>query len=324
MADLISIADVITEFGAYYIKNSANKKNLRRQIFQGLVTPGACTPIITDDTVYRVSGADIAEVLQPYQDAFTKKGDMTFEPKEIPLRQMKIDWEDNPSRLKASWLGFLAANNTDRKTWPFIKWLIEERLVQRSKHDRELQAYFKGEYAAPTAGTAGAAGTVMDGFKTLIDAGLVDGSVNEVSLEGGLTTANIFDQVEAFADNLPETWMGLDVSIFMSPGWHKAYHRDKRNTLGVQPSYKKGDEVVDFSENKLVALPSMSNTDYIFATPKFNMLHLSNRQRVENFQVEGSKRTVSIYSDWWEGVGFMDNDLVYAYAPAASGSASAS
>lgn len=322
MPDLISVADVITEFGAHYLANSTNKKNLTRQIFQDMVTPSHCTPMITDDTVLRLSKGDIEEVLQPYQDAFTKKGSMDFAPKEIALRQMKIDWEDNPSRLKASWLGFLAANDTDRKTWPFIKWLLEERLVQRSRQDRELLAYFKGVYAAPTPGTAGSAGTVMDGFKKLIDLGLADASMNEVTLAGGLTTANIFDQVEAFSDALPQTWAGLDVSIHMSKGWHKAYHRDKRNTLGVQPTYEKGNEKIDFDETKLVGLPSMANTDYIFATPKFNMIHATNRQKAENFQVEGSKRTVSIYSDWWEGVGFMDNDLVYAYAPAASGSGS--
>jgi hypothetical protein len=319
MADLITITDVVTEFGAYYQKGSANFKNLTKQLFQDLVTPGVCTPIITDDTIYRVSAAEIAEILQPYQDLFTKKGDLTFTPKEIPLRQIKIDWEENPSKFQPSWLGFLANNNTDRLTWPFVKWLMEEKIIKRSKQDRELLIYFKGVYVAATPGTPGSAGSVMDGIKKLIDEGITDASMYEVNL-ADLTNSNIFDQVELFSDALPDTWIGHEVNICMSPSWVKKYNRDKRNTHGVDPSYKKGDLTVDFSEHNIVGLPSMAGTDYIFATPKFNLVHPQRRNAGNDFQLEGSKRTVSIYTDWWEGIGFLDNDLVYANAPGWSAS----
>ena len=320
MADLITITDVVTEFGAFYQKGTASLKNLTKQLFQELVTPGVLTPIITDDTVYRVSAAEIAEILQPYQDLFTKKGDLTFTPKEIPLRQIKIDWEDNPSKFQPSWLGFLASNSTDRMTWPFVKWLMEEKIIKRSKQDRELLIYFNGVYVAPVSGTAGSAGSVMDGIKKLIDTGIAAATMNEVLLPGGLTASNIFDQVEAFSKALPETWMGHEVNICLSPAWFKAYHIDKRNTLGVNPSYIKGEEEVDFSEHKIVKLPSMAGSDYIWATPKFNAVHPQRRGAGTDFQLEGSKRTVSIYTDWWEGIGFLDDDLVYAYAPGWSSS----
>lgn len=322
MADLISVSDVITEFGAYYIANRANKNNLRNQIFQGMETPSICTSIITDSSVYEVSGTQIGEVLQPYQDMFTKKGDLTFNPKTIPLRQMKIDWEDNPSKLFGNWLGFLADNNVDRKQWPFIKWLIENKLIFKSREDRELQAYFKGVYAAPTPGTAGAANTVMDGIKKQIDDGLTAATINQITLTGGLTASNIFDQVEAFANQLPDTWEGRGVKICMSKKWAKAYLTDKRNTLGVQPSYEKGSGKVDFTDTEVKGLASMSGSDYIFATIPENLVHIKNRKNAENFQVEGSKRTVSIYSDWSEAIGFLEDDLVYAYAPTGSGSGS--
>lgn len=309
----MTISNVVTEFGAFYKEGSANKKNLQPQLFQDQVTPSICTPIITNDTVYDISGAELAEVLQPYQDLFTKKGNLTFTPRRIPLRQMKIDWEDNPVRLEGNWLGFLANNKLKKSEYPFVQWLIETRLINRSKQDRELLAYFKGVYVAATPGTAGAAGAVMDGLKKLIDDGITATTINLVGITGGLTASNIFDQVELFDKALPETWLGHEVAICMSPAWVKAYHTDKRNTLGVQPTYKKGDEIVDFSENKIVGLPSMSGTNYIFATPKFNLVHLTNKVKGNDFTLESSKRTVSIFTDWWEGMGFLEDDLVYAY-----------
>lgn len=324
MSDLISVADVISEFGAYYNANRANKKNLRNQIFQGMETPGVCTSIITDSSVYEVSGSQIGEVLQPYQSMFTKKGNLDFSPKSIPLRQMKIDWEDNPSVLFGNWLGFLADNNVDRKQWPFIKWLIEEKLIPKSREDRELLAYFKGTYLAPTPGTAGDAIDVMDGLGKQIDDGLTAATINQITLNGGLTTSNIFDQVEAFVNGLPDTWEGRGVKVCMSKRWAKAYLTDKRNTLGTQPSYEKGSAGVDFTDTEVKGLASMSGTDYIFATVPANLAHIKNRKKAEDFQVEGSKRTVSVYSDWSEAISFLEDDLVYAYAPSGSGSGSAS
>jgi len=92
----------------------------------------------------------------------------------------------------------------------------------------------------------------------------------------------------------------------MSPKWARHYHRDKRNEGHYD--YMSDRDVkgnIDFTPQRVVALPCLSNSNVIFATPKANMLHITKKSANKtNFRLEESKRTVNILADWWEAVGF--------------------
>lgn len=310
-------ADLVTAFGAYYINEGQDLNRLKTALRQPSVTPDSALPIIHDGEVYRFSNVIFQEIVQQFQKAFTAKGDLTFKPNEIRLRNMKVDVPLYPDDVKGSWLGFLGSlTDQERANWPIVRYVLENQIVPQLKSDLETKAYFKGVYVAPTPGTAGTTAGSMDGIKKLLDDGLADGSMNAVTLSAAVTNANIFDMVEEFADNLDDVLSSVPVTIRMSTKNVKAYLRDKRNTHGTDVNYDAGKITVDFADNvKIVGLPSMAGSPYIFATPDDNFLYLRRVNGMADPKIEEHLRQVFLMLDWWEGLGFGYNPLVYVYKP---------
>jgi hypothetical protein len=229
-----------------------------------------------------------------------------------------------PDELYATWLGFLTQKSVSRQEWPFVKWLIEVYYNRQIDQDMELNEYYKGVYAAPAAGVAGADGTGMNGLqKQLID-GVAAGTINSVDL-GPLDTDTIFDQVEKFTDGIAEVYQGIKMNVFMSRKWFKKYMQDKR----AQGFYQKTSDKditsgIDFTPLDVKPLACMVGTNDIFCTPVENFLHVSPETLTKNqFKIEEAKRAVAVMGDWSEGLGFGINQAVWTnIRPAGSGSGS--
>lgn len=309
--------DLVTQFGAYYIPEGQDMERLKGMLRLPSVTPDSAKPIIYDGEVYRFSNVIFQEIVQQFQKEFTAKGDLTFKPNEIRLRNMKIDLSLYPDDVKGSWLGFLGSvTEQERAKWPIVRYMLENEIVPQLKSDLETKAYFKGQFVAPTPGTAGTAAGTMDGIKVLLDEGVADSTMQAVSLSAEPTNSNIFEMVEEFADKLDDTLSAVPVTIYMSTAKVRAYLRDKRNTHGTDVNYVAGKITVDFADNvKVVGLPSMAGSDYIWATPDDNFLYLRRVNGMSTPRVEESKREVFLMLDWWEGLGFGYNPLVYVFKP---------
>jgi hypothetical protein len=52
--------------------------------------------------------ASLDRVVQPFQKAFTPIGTFKFKPNEFSLYKLKIDMQEYPDDLEATYLGFLA------------------------------------------------------------------------------------------------------------------------------------------------------------------------------------------------------------------------
>lgn len=303
--------DLVTQFGDYYINEGQNMDRLLSDVRQPAVTPSYAKPIIHDGEVYRFSNVILDSIIQQFQKAFTPKGDVEFKPNEIRLRNLKIDLSLYPDDVKGSWLGFLQTLNDDeRKNWPIVRYLLEKEVIPQMKHDSEIYGYFKGVYAAPTAGTAGSAGAAFDGIKGKLDAGVADTTMNSVGLSAAITAANAFDMIEEFVDSFDSKLDAVQKSVYMDPAILKWYHRDKRNTHGPDVNYDPNKPVVDFTNVKLVGLPSMAGEKYLFGTPDDNFLYLRRTNGMSTPKVEENKREVALMLDWWEGLGFGYNPLV--------------
>lgn len=305
--------DLVTDFGAYYINEGQNETRLLSALREKSVTTSYAKPIIHDGDVYRFSNVSLSEIVQGFQKAFTKKGDATFTPNEIRLRNLKIDLAMHPDEVKGSWLGFLAGlEPQERASWPLVRYLLENEIVPAIPHDLETQAYFKGAYVAPTAGTATTTAQTMDGLKTIITAGLA-GDMTTITLTDAITASNAFDRVEEFVDGLSElTDKGIKSRIYMDPKIVRWYHRDKRNTHGTDVNYDPMKPVVDFTNVEIVGLPSMAGEKMIWATPVDNFLYIRKANGMQSPKIEESKREVFLMLDWWEGLGFGHDELVYA------------
>jgi len=309
----ITATEIITAFGAYYLNSGQNEKNLLTMLTQGRQITNFCTPIATDDTIYRVANATFQSIVQPFQKAFTAKGGMTLTPNEIRQYRIKVDDEIMPDEIVASWLGFLRSiPELDRSKWPLVRWMIEKYYKPRIDHDMELNEYYKGVYAAPTAGTAGPDGSAMNGIQKQLKDGVQNDSINSIDI-GALNASTIFDQVEAFTDKISEVYQGIPMYVHMSNKWYKKYMQDKR----AQGFYQRAnagdiDSGIDFTPLNVAPLACMVGTDDIFCTPKENFLHVTPATLNKNkFEIEKAKRAVAIMTDWQEGLGFGINQAVW-------------
>ena len=308
----ITTTDIVTEYGAFYQDAGQNKKRILTMLSQGREITNFATPIKTDDTIYRLANATFRTLVQPFQKTFTAKGGVDLVPNEIRQYRFKIDDEFMPDELYATWLGFLTQKSVDRKDWPFVKWLIEVYYANQIDQDMELNEYYKGVYAAPTAGTAGNDGTGMDGIQKILKDGVDAGTINSINI-GALDKTTIFDQVESFTDAISEVYQGIKMNVFMSHKWYKKYLQDKRSQGYYQrTSDQQIDGKIDFTPLDVKPLASMVGTDDIFCTPQINFLHVSPATITKNmFKIEEAKRAVAVMADWSEGLGFGINQAVW-------------
>jgi len=308
----LTISSIVSEFGAYYEDAGQNKNRIIKLLTQPREFVNFCTPIKTDSQIFRMSNAAFTSVVQPFQKAFTAKGSATFTPNELRVYNLKMDDEFYPDDIKASWLGFLAASNVNREEWPLVRWMVEEYYLKQIDRDMELNEYYKGVYASPTPGAAGADGTGMQGLQKQLQVGVDAATINSVNI-GALNASTIFDQVEQFTDSISEVYQGVAMKVFMSRYWYKKYMQDKR----AQGFYQKTSDAqidagIDFTPLSVVPLACMTGTNDIFCTPKENLLHITSMTSTKNqFRVEEAKRNVAIMADWWEGLGFGINQAVW-------------
>ncbi len=308
----MDIHEIISAFGAYYENSGQNQARVKTMLTQGLVTPGVCMPIKTDDTVFKLAKLSLQRIVQPFQKGWTPRNAAAITPNEIRLFHFKVDEDLTPDDVEATWLGFLAADNVTRKDWPLAKFLIERGYIPQINQDMELFEYGKGVYAEPTAGTSGVTGSGMNGLVFQLQHGVDNETVNPVNI-GALDKDSIYDQVEAFVDGIDQIYQGIPMSVFMSQTWRKHYLRDKRDSGHYfRTSDKDVDESIDFTSQRVVELPCLNGTNVIFATPKDNLLHITKKSANKTkFSIEESKREVSFLCDWWEGLGFGMNGAVW-------------
>jgi len=308
----IIVSDIISEYGAYYLNSGQNMARLKRKLLFGRKTVEPATKIRTDNTVYQLSESNMTEVVQAFQKQWTPKGDLAFTPNPIQLFKMKVDLEIYPDDIDETWLGFLASNGLSRKEWPLIRYIMEEHLPQRIDHDLETKAYYKGVFQTPTPGTAGAAENAMNGLKVLLQSN----NVNHLTMPT-LDPATIYDWMETFYENIAEEYQETPMVIGVAPKWYRAFLKDKR-TLGYYDISSPGqiNNTLDFSPARVLPLPSMIGTDDVWATPQSNYLHVTKRgENAIKFKVEEYRRNVSILTDWFEGLGFGMNGIVWTNVP---------
>ncbi len=308
----MNVTDIVTEFGAFYEAAGQNKARILGMLSQGLVTPQFCTPVKTDDTVFKLGKLVMGNIVQGFQKSWTPTNAAAITPNELRLYHFKIDEAIDPDDIEATWLGFLASGAVTRKDWPLIKFLIEhpdQGYIAAINSDMELKEYGNGVYEAPTTGQVGVTGKGMNGLVYLLTAGVNAATINSINVQA-LNKDTIFDQVELFVDGISDIYQNVQMNVHMSPKWAKYYHRDKRAqgfySFAGEGDLKKGiTGNIDFTPQQVVPLPSLSGTDVIFATPKANLIHLTKKgENKTRFNIEESKRSVFVMADWWEGLGF--------------------
>lgn len=305
---------IVAQFGAYYINNGQNMSRIYHLIHAASKTEELATPILTDDTRWRASQALMSRVLQPFQKAWTPLDPLSFLPVEIQLFKQKIDIDEFPHDLEASFHGFLTGKDIDPKDWPFVRWYLEVHLLPKAKEDFELNEVYHGVYAAPTPGTAGAVSTSMDGIKKIINNHIVSGRITPITT-GALATDPVAfcEQIEEFVDAIDPRYRKTPMQLAMNESNELLFHRGYKKKYGTTMDYRENTKGrVDLTAVSVVGLPSMDGSDKIWSTPKDNFIMLGKKTaNMDAVKIESVKRTLNFYSDWWRGIGFIIPEKVF-------------
>jgi len=313
MATTITASAVVSDFGAYYIDGGQSEMNIHDSLRESFADQDDFTVVETEDTVLREVNTEFTEVLQPFQTGFTPKGGVSFLPQPIPLFNVKIDQAFYPDALKNNWVGFLTANGLDRTQWPFVRWFVEKYVLGQISHDMVKNLY-GAVYVAPTPGTPGAASTSFDGLKKIINTAITAGKITPIATGAANATDSVFTtQIETFAKSIPEEYWETPMGLQMSRALALKYKQGRRTKYNSNYAQAAEAMAVQDFENILVkGRGSLRGVSKIWATPKANALMGfkggSNRNIVE---IEKVDRQVKVYTDFWVGIGFINNGLVF-------------
>lgn len=319
----MTTSEVVSAFGAYYLNHGQNMNSLYTQLYRGFVTEQVFTPIITDDQIWRASEARHTRIVQPFQKAFTPTGSAEFKPVEIRQYNMKADLSEYPDDIKANWLGFLSSTDVKRADWPFIKYWMEKLIVPQIQQDIELNEAGRGVFAAPTPGTAGAAGTSMNGIQKIINDHITASRITPIAL-GAIPTADdqLVEYIEDYHAGIPIQYQNIKMTTYLPEALVLRYKRGYRIKYGKDADFSEGvmgSTNIKYTNLTIAGLPSMnlkangSANDRIFTTPKENAIMLkkgfNNSKGV--FNVQEADRLVKLLTDWWLGFGFIIPELVW-------------
>lgn len=312
---VISAEQIKADFGEFYLDAGQNETNLHLLPMEEFGTQSAFTTIPTNDTIVRESSVELSEILQPYQDEFTPKGDTSFKPVSTNLHKMKIDQEFNPHKLQASWLGFLTSNKASVETWPFIRWFIEVYLMKKAKEDLEMRSVYNGVRKEPDAGVAGDAVDSMDGIEVIQDRLIASGDLTPITFGAIASSDKDFaTQIETFIQGLPEKYRYLPMELNLNRTLRDKYNRGVREKykMNYNPADIAPYSVADFDNITVVGRASMQGKNRIWLTPKYNApFYVKGFENASAFQIEKAKRKVAVFTEWWVGLNFIQPELLF-------------
>ena len=310
----LQIADVVAQFGSYYMNNGQNLARLYQLLRSTTNTESMFTPINTDDTLWRAAKTLFTRVVQPFQKAFTPLASVTFVPVAIQQFKIKVDAQEYPDDLEATWLGFLDGPEIDRKAWPFVRWYCEVYLIPQIKQDIEMNEIFQGVFVAPTNGVPGPAGTSLNGLKKTINDHVGAGRITPITT-GAFDTTNpesVVEQMEAFADGIHKDYWSIPMMLGCSESIARAFLRGQERKYGKNTGGGALGLTINNTNITLQALTSHRNTQKIWCTPKGNAVQL--RKKMQNqtaIQVESIDRLLKFFTDFWMGIGFIIPEIVF-------------
>lgn len=307
----IQISDLIAEFGAL---NKQKEKEIFSDILANANVEEYMTPKAGIKGEYQLSRSVISELTQPFQKAFTPKGEITFKPNSIMMRRAKVDMTFDPDDIFNSWLAFLQAEKKSRTEWPITKYIIQE-VIKKAKEERGKIA-MSGVYAPPVAGTAGSYLAVADGVLKLITDAAASGNSNQI-VTGSLTT-NPYTKVRGFMRSLsPEVFDACGRKVFVSKAICDAVfddyednnpNKELKEVGGKDYGYK----IPGTQGGKIIGLDGMGSSHRMYCTPKWNQLKLYDQvTEIGNFEVEKEKRSINLLMDYSVAWGFGFDEFLW-------------
>lgn len=312
----MDISAIVTQYGAEYKNDPKARQRLASKLYNNNSNwDNFWRKIPTESTSEDWGMTSHDEILQPYQEAWTKKGQVTALPNVIKLFWGKADLEDVPDKLVKSWMGFLRESNiTDPLKYSFIRWWIEDHILPRLHEDRYLHWGFLGEYVAPTPGVAGAASETGDGARKLIRDHVTASHITPwVGGTFPTTAADMVAYIENFWKSRPEQFKDKKFQIAMRQHNYDLYVEGRRVKYNTNyPAEKKLATVWNYDNVDVVPFGNMGTSNLVWASQRENRMVLQKGSiKRELLRLETALRKVFLFTDFHEGYGFDDPREVF-------------
>lgn len=312
----LTITDVVSSFGAYYQQGSQGMQDLLGKLYRGTMFDNLFTTVNTTDTVIRKVRVTSGSVVQAFQKTFTDNASVTFTPVELHLQKIKFDASESFDDLEDSYIGFLAGNNLDRKTWPIARYIVEKILLPQMLEDIEMNLAYKGVYVTPVDGTPGAVGAAMNGFKKHIQDIVASGALpgGNIINTGALSSTpdTLVGQIETFVAGIPDNVrVKPGLVIAMNPTHALNYKKGMRSLYNA--NYAQESDLLrlaNFPNITISEQPAMASDGKIFCSFKENLI-LGVKRGSKAVEVESVDRSVKMWHDHWRTYGVADARLFY-------------
>lgn len=296
------------------MNSNQNTQRLHRQLFYENTFDQHFMPMETEESVYQAASAALSRLAQPFQKAWTPTGDVTFTAAPIQTYGLKLDVELDPDDIEASWVAFLKSNNHDRKEWPLVRWLLEEHLIPKFNEDIMLNEAYAGEFAAVTPGTAGAAGTAMNGVKKIINDHIDAGDITPIALGAMVTDPADFvtDLEDNFIEAIPEKYRTQRMTLIMNINLFNRFRKGQLAKYNTNYEQANQTQFMLFPNITVIGEPALGSSEKIWCTPMENQLVVwKYGSKMSDFHIESAKRQVHIYTDFRKGYGFLIPEIVF-------------
>lgn len=310
----MDVAALVSEYGAHYIDEGQNMQRLTRQLYYGNSFDELFTIVRTDNTTYRGASSLVTRLAQPFQQDWTPLGDVEFVPAPIETYGIKMDVDVNPDELVKTWMGWATSNDHDRAEWPFIRWLLEVHLVPKFTEDIMLNEAYNGEFAAVTPGTAGAAGTAMDGLKKIINDWITAGRISPFTIGAWSADPETFvTQLEDdFIGAIEEKYQRQTMTLVMNVSLYNRFRAGQLAKYNKHYEQASTERFMLFPNITVVGEPALGSSEKVWCTPKENqILAWKYGEKGADFGIESRHRTVSIFTDFYKGYGFLIPEIVF-------------
>lgn len=333
MGTTIDSSELASEFGEYM-----SQFNIQLEIVKKLTQPTESQKYMTTKmaiTSWKASKAVIDSVVQQFVAKWTPLGSSTFTPIEIQNRRHKVNLPITPDDITDSWLSYLYNEQVTPDQMPVTRYIVEQLLRPKIDEDIELKLIATGIYEALGAVTEGQAGQAtgksMDGYLTQLQdlAAVPTNKANwyvptAAALGAGvteITATNVVDVIEEYATwlkGIAPLYHARGMNIFIDPELEELFQFRYRDLF---PTTKNADGRLkgpDFSKLTFVPLEAMRGSGIFFSTPKENFIRLIHENEAGGatrlfFQVENYD--VKVFAEFWLGVGFAVEELIFAYLP---------
>jgi hypothetical protein len=163
----------------------------------------------------------------------------------------------------------------------------------------------KGDYVAPTTGTAGNAIDSMNGLLTIVADEIADSNLTPI-VTGSISAANAVTRFETFMDGIDPLVANKGGRILCSTTVARFYKKHYRTLFGAtNDQAAKNNLKMDEYNVEIVPINGFGTSQRLVFSQPGNLIHLYDKLvSPTGFNVQQDKRNVAIFADWHCAIGF--------------------